>query len=142
VLPIITSQVLTFSVSWTAKCAPLPRESPAGEASNLSSQGFRLSNVALYAFFPAWHDLCFLIHVGEKANQTQNGESIMLAENNNAAINPLFLRHDLMIELGRLEMAMEDACGRQGANDNSMIETLQTKHARVAAALSKLSEMH
>jgi len=66
----------------------------------------------------------------------------MLAENNNAAINPLFLRHDLMIELGRLEMAMEDACGRQGANDNSMIETLQTKHARVAAALTKLSEMH
>ena len=66
----------------------------------------------------------------------------MLAENNATGTNPLFLRHDLMIELGRLEMAMEDACGRQGANDNSMIETLQTKHARVAAALSKLSEMH
>jgi len=66
----------------------------------------------------------------------------MLAENSNNTINPLFLRHDLMIELGRLEMAMEDACSRQGANDGSMIETLQTKHARVAAALNKLAEMH
>ena len=66
----------------------------------------------------------------------------MLAENNATATNPLFLRHDLMIELGRLEMAMEDACSRQGANDSNMLESLQTKHARIAAALSKLAELH
>jgi hypothetical protein len=67
----------------------------------------------------------------------------MLAENSvNNMMNPLFLRHDLMIELGRLEMAMEDACSRQGANDPSAIESLQTKHARIAAALSRLPQGH
>ena len=48
------------------------------------------------------------------------------------------LRHDLMIELGRLEMALEDA--GLGANQQAAIETLQTKHARVSAALEKLPE--
>ncbi len=66
----------------------------------------------------------------------------MLAENNVTVTNPVFLRHDLMIELGRLEMAMEDACSRQGANDSDMLESLQSKHARIAAALTKLAEMH
>jgi len=44
------------------------------------------------------------------------------------------LRHDLMIELGRLEMAMEDA----SRGPDSEMTTLQNKHERVSAALSKL----
>lgn len=48
------------------------------------------------------------------------------------------LRHDLMIELGRLEMALEDA--GLSANQQAAIETLQTKHARVSAALDNLPE--
>ncbi len=62
----------------------------------------------------------------------------MLAEASTNSMNPLYLRHDLMIELGRLEMAMEDVCSRQGANDPSSLATLQNKHARVADALNKL----
>jgi len=57
-----------------------------------------------------------------------------------ATTNTTFLRHDLMIELFRLEMAMEDS-QRQGANDDSF-DTLQSKHARVADALSKLANLH
>jgi hypothetical protein len=48
------------------------------------------------------------------------------------------LRHDLMIELGRLEMAMEDANERHDPDQQSMIDYLQNKYARVTAALSKL----
>lgn len=55
-------------------------------------------------------------------------------------MNPMFLRHDLMIELGRLEMAMEDACSRHGANDSNAMESLQTKHARIADALNRLPQ--
>lgn len=50
-----------------------------------------------------------------------------------------YLRHDLMIELGRLEMAMEDAHLRPAdAERQTAIETLQAKHARVSAALNRL----
>jgi len=56
------------------------------------------------------------------------------------SINPLFLRHDLMIELGRLEMAIDDVRSRQpAANDHSaMVREIETKCARINEALSKL----
>ncbi|MBS0589607.1 MAG: hypothetical protein JSR65_03095 [Proteobacteria bacterium] len=52
--------------------------------------------------------------------------------------NVQYLRHDLMIELGRLEMAMEDADQGQFHDVPSSIEMLRNKHARVSAALSSL----
>ncbi len=51
------------------------------------------------------------------------------------SINPLFLRHDLMIELGRIEMAMDDA------RDTHTIDTLgqlETRFAKINEALSRL----
>ena len=63
----------------------------------------------------------------------------MLTEHHATPIsNAQHLRHDLMIELGRLEMALEDA----GSNPNQQaaLEALQTKHARVSAALDDLPE--
>jgi hypothetical protein len=56
------------------------------------------------------------------------------------SINPLFLRHDLMIELGRLEMAIDDVRTTQpAANDrNNLVCELETKCARINEALSKL----
>ena len=48
------------------------------------------------------------------------------------------LRHDLMIELGRLEMAMDDAQQQTDADQQQALETLQTKYDRVSAALDKL----
>jgi hypothetical protein len=56
------------------------------------------------------------------------------------SINPLFLRHDLMIELGRLEMAIDDVRTTQpAANDRSaLVDELESKCARINEALSKL----
>ena len=56
------------------------------------------------------------------------------------SINPLFLRHDLMIELGRLEMASDDVRTTQpAANDrHNLVNELESKCARINEALSKL----
>ena len=62
----------------------------------------------------------------------------MLNENQVQISNVQYLRHDLMIELGRLEMAMEDADQLPSIETPSTIEVLRNKHARVSAALSNL----
>jgi hypothetical protein len=53
-------------------------------------------------------------------------------------INPLFLRHDLMIELGRLDMVIEDARTRQQTPQNELVVQLETRRARINEALSRL----
>jgi hypothetical protein len=63
----------------------------------------------------------------------------MLATAAALTINPLFLRHDLMIELGRLEIAIEDVRSEHSANDHELLNPLQTKLARINEALSRLS---
>jgi hypothetical protein len=50
--------------------------------------------------------------------------------------NPLFLRHDLMIELGRLEMAIDNARTQAIASD--AVRQLETRCAKINEALSKL----
>ena len=62
----------------------------------------------------------------------------MLATAIALTVNPLFLRHDLMIELGRLEMAIEDVRSHS-ANEQQELNPLQTKLARVTEALNRLS---
>jgi hypothetical protein len=54
----------------------------------------------------------------------------------NMSFNPLFLRHDLMIELGRLEMAIDSARNAPAANDT--MGQLETRCARINEALAKL----
>ena len=61
----------------------------------------------------------------------------MLATATSLTVNPMFLRHDLMIELGRLEMAIEDM-RHQPANDHSNLAPLETKLARISEALVRL----
>ncbi len=63
----------------------------------------------------------------------------MIATASSMSFNPLFLRHDLMIELGRLEMAMDDM-REHAAPDQSraQIAQLETRRARINEALSKL----
>ncbi|MEO7064400.1 MAG: hypothetical protein ABI082_11600 [Dokdonella sp.] len=51
-------------------------------------------------------------------------------------LNPLFLRHDLMIELGRLEMAIDSARSHESAND--AVHQLETRCAKINEALSQL----
>lgn len=54
-------------------------------------------------------------------------------------LNPLFLRHDLMIELGRLEMAMQDMRGTSAAEQAaSQLQQLESRRARINEALSRL----
>jgi hypothetical protein len=54
------------------------------------------------------------------------------------SINPLFLRHDLMIELGRLEMAIDDVRTTLPAANDRLVNELESKCARINEALSKL----
>jgi hypothetical protein len=54
-------------------------------------------------------------------------------------LNPLFLRHDLMIELGRLEMAMQDMRSTSAMNDaDTQFKQLESRRARINEALSRL----
>lgn len=52
------------------------------------------------------------------------------------SVNPLFLRHDLMIELGRLEMAIDSARTQTPANE--AVHQLETRCAKINEALSHL----
>jgi len=67
---------------------------------------------------------------------TQTQEPTAMNNIATAAFNPLFLRHDLMIELGRLEMAIDDARSHAAANDT--VGQLETRCARINEALAKL----
>jgi hypothetical protein len=54
-------------------------------------------------------------------------------------LNPLFLRHDLMIELGRLEMAMQDMRSASALEQaTTQLQQLESRRARINEALSRL----
>ncbi len=52
--------------------------------------------------------------------------------------NTEFLRHDLMIELSRTEMALADLRSREAANQPALEHSLAQRMAKIAAALAKL----
>ena len=55
------------------------------------------------------------------------------------SLNPLFLRHDLMIELGRLEMAMQDMRSTDTIEQTPVqLQQLENRRARINEALSRL----
>jgi len=54
------------------------------------------------------------------------------------AFKPLFPRHDLMVELGRLEMVMEDARSHPAGNDADQLAHLEAKFQRVSEELRRL----
>ena len=54
-------------------------------------------------------------------------------------VNPLFLRHDLLIECSRLEMAIEDIRQHKPANEAmTLVSPLETRLARLNEALTRL----
>ena len=61
----------------------------------------------------------------------------MLADVNSLTLNPMFLRHDLLIELGRLEIALGSARSGQPANDAGQIAALEQRHATISQTLSR-----
>jgi hypothetical protein len=72
-------------------------------------------------------------------NYIANPESVMLAVVDTLSLNPLFLRHDLMIEMGRLEMQIEEVRSHTSANDGRVLTPLEQRLARVNEALTRLS---
>jgi hypothetical protein len=63
----------------------------------------------------------------------------VLAVIDTLSLNPLFLRHDLLIEMGRLEMAIDNVRSQESANDSRSLSPLELRLARVNEALSRLS---
>lgn len=58
----------------------------------------------------------------------------MLANATSLSVNPMFLRHDLLIELGRLQMAIEDVrC--TPANDHDALVSLESRRAAIHSTL-------
>jgi hypothetical protein len=62
----------------------------------------------------------------------------MLASAPTINVNPLFLAHDLMIEVSRLEMAIEDIRSHKPANEAlPLVSPLESRLARINEALTR-----
>jgi hypothetical protein len=63
----------------------------------------------------------------------------MFANVTSLTVNPMFLRHDLLIELGRLETAIEAMRSRQPANDAGDLSMLESRRSTISHTLQRLS---
>ena len=63
----------------------------------------------------------------------------MLADINSLLVNPMFLRHDLLIELGRLEIALGNARLQQPASNQNALAALESRRATLEHTLERLS---
>ena len=56
-------------------------------------------------------------------------------------VNPLFVRHDLMIEMARLEMEIEDIRSRPAANGGDQdVVPLQQRLQKISHVLSRVPQ--
>jgi hypothetical protein len=62
----------------------------------------------------------------------------MLATMHSLSINPMFLRHDLLIELGRLELAISDLRSTASANEGDDLVELETRRSTLNLALGRI----
>ncbi|MCE3002932.1 MAG: hypothetical protein LW860_09570 [Xanthomonadaceae bacterium] len=64
----------------------------------------------------------------------------MSAMPTNYSNDPVFLRHDLMIEIGRIDMALEEFRERVAANEQAQVlESLRKRRATLNDALTRLA---
>lgn len=98
----------------------------------LAQQFLRIGNRTDYVGLP------HAVDCDRNRESTARGTAMQALDNSRS--NPIFLRHDLMIEMGRLQMQLDDARERSSANESQKIEPLQHKLARINAALNRLSE--
>ena len=61
----------------------------------------------------------------------------MFADVTSVTVNPMFLRHDLMIELGRLETAIDSMRDHVSANTDLVL--LQSRRETLSQTLQRLS---
>jgi len=64
----------------------------------------------------------------------------MPAVDTELAFQSLYKRHDLMIELGRLECAIADWRSTSGSNDPAPASSLEARYAIISAVLQGLDE--
>jgi hypothetical protein len=57
----------------------------------------------------------------------------------NMGIDPVLLHHDLLIEIGRVEMILEDLLARSDDVVDAEVERLSARRAKLSAALSQLA---
>ena len=62
----------------------------------------------------------------------------MLATASSLSVNPMFLRYDLLIELSRLQLAI-DGARHACANEHDAIADLETRRAAISDTLRRLS---
>jgi hypothetical protein len=65
--------------------------------------------------------------------------SAMLAKPESLPVNPLFLCHDLLIELGRVAIAIDDARRHDASNDHADVTSLECRRAALNETLSRLA---
>ena len=63
----------------------------------------------------------------------------MLANVTSLTVNPMFLHHDLLIELGRLETAIESMRSSVPANDAVDLTLLESRRSAISHTLHCLS---
>ncbi len=80
-----------------------------------------------------WHEFCTFRSEGNVK------ECAMLANVTSLTVNPMFLHHDLLIELGRLETAIESMRSDSPANDADTLMTLETRRSAINHTLERLS---
>jgi hypothetical protein len=80
-----------------------------------------------------WHASCRTTHRESK-------ESAMLANLTAMTVNPMFLRHDLLIELGRVEIAISDLRNQlqAPANEHDHLAVLEGRRATISQALGRI----
>ena len=54
------------------------------------------------------------------------------------APDPVHLRHDLLIEIGRIDMALDDVRRRAPANQPDVVQSLEKRRASLNDALTRL----
>lgn len=63
----------------------------------------------------------------------------MLANLNSLTVNPMFLRHDLLIELGRLELAISDIRREPSANEQGSLSALESRYSTLSQTLGRIA---
>lgn len=82
-----------------------------------------------------WHGFCFdrIVGVSRSTEATMNRQFAMLG------MDPVSVRHDLLIEIGRVELEIDQVIGRDDDLVDADVERLSSKQARLSAALAQLA---
>ena len=78
------------------------------------------------------------LHV-PKCNDQEARELVMNAQLAALGMDPVSVHHDLLIEIGLVEMALDQVLNRDDAMVDAEVERLSCKRAKLNAALAQLA---